>query len=199
MSNLPPEVLEALAEVVTYNPARAKLTDLYLLYYATRMVDDFKWGLPTPASPSLILAHDSVTTMVLHKTYDELGKCWFQTELVIMHPNAAPWPGEHRHPHVDSIEIELFDCLNCTRNGEVVEFPDFVYHGRNMVHLLPTDFHSAPFKPNGSALLSCQCWHDMEPTSVGMDWLGEPVSHAHAQQQQAFAETARLDHIERQS
>lgn len=117
--------------------------------------------------------------MLLHR-YRE-----FQTELVLMHPGTT-WDGkEHRHPNVDSIEIELFGCANFTRNGKVIELPDFHYAGRNFVYLDHTDFHGigdAPL-PLGAALLSCQLWlNNVQPTSVGLDWEGEPTSKGHAHQ-----------------
>ena len=127
--------------------------------------------------PKLVTAHDLVTTMVLHRSHN------FQAELVILHPSDKVWNGEHRHPNVDSIEVDLYDCCGLTRNGKVVETPDFVLCGKPCVWLKPTDFHGITQKLSGDSLLSVQMWlNGVRPTSVGFDWEGAPVSDGHKQQ-----------------
>lgn len=160
-----------------------------LLDYVGGMLDvyDPSWYLWSgiPEDGTVILAHQSVTTIVLHRD----GQ--FQTELVIMHPNAPEWPGEHRHPHVESIEGALYDCLGVTKNGAVVTRPDGKLGHIPLVHLAPTDWHRSPSKPHGSALLSFQRWADgYSPTSVGLDWEGEPSHPSHAAQHADHGNTA---------
>jgi len=128
-------------------------------------------------SPMDIMHHESVTTMVLHRY-----GC-FQTELVIGHPNAKEWPDEHNHPNVDSVEVSLFNCSGFIRNGAVVNEPDFIVNGRACVILNHNDKHKVPVVKNGFCLLSIQQWlNGKEPTSVGLDWEGEPVSEGHKAQ-----------------
>jgi hypothetical protein len=144
-----------------------------LLAYAKGFIDMKQWEYEAPDNP--IRNYGSVTTIVLHRE----GQ--FQTELVISHPNSPEWPGEHRHPNVDSIEIEVYDCHGLTRNGEVVTKPDLVHHGRYLVHLLPTDLHGSKANLNGISLLSCQKWlNGVAPSSVGLDWAGVPVHAKHS-------------------
>lgn len=129
------------------------------------------WHVPKERA---IRNYGTVTTIVLHRD----GQ--FQTELVISHPQAPAWPGEHCHPQVDSIEVALFDCKGLTRNGELVEKPDAVYAGRYLVHLRPDDLHGSKFSEDGISLLSCQKWAEgILPTSVGENWAGTPVSDEH--------------------
>ena len=143
-----------------------------LAEYAKRFVSMKQAEYRAPEKP--IRNYGAVTTIVLHRE----GQ--FQTELVISHPGSPEWPGEHRHPNVDSIEIEVYDCHGLTRNGEFVTKPDFVHEGRYFVHLSPNDFHGSKSNENGISLLSCQKWlNGVEPSSVGTDWEGEPVHEAH--------------------
>lgn len=145
-----------------------------LLAYAKRFIDMRESEYQVPDKP--IRVYGSVTTIVLHRE----GQ--FQTELVISHPGSPEWPGEHRHPNVDSIEVEIFDCHGLTRNGEFVTKPDLVYEGRYFVHLSPNDYHGSKANVNGISLLSCQKWlNGVEPSSVGLDWDGEPVHEKHAE------------------
>lgn len=143
-----------------------------LLDYTKRFLGLPQTAWNVPENP--IRNYGVVTTISLHRE----GQ--FQTELVISHPETPEWPGEHRHPNVDSIEVEVFDCKGLTRNGEPVTKPDVRFEGRNLVHLLPTDFHGSKAAKEGIALLSCQKWlNGVEPSSVGLDWIGEPVHENH--------------------
>lgn len=145
-----------------------------LLAYAKRFIGMAQSEYKVPENP--IRDYGTVTTIVLHRE----GQ--FQTELVISHPNSPEWPGEHRHPNIDSIEVEVFDCHGLTRNGEVVAKPDLVYEGRYFVHLLPTDFHGSKASRHGISLLSNQKWlNGVKPSSVGEDWDGKTITEAHEQ------------------
>lgn len=143
-----------------------------LLEYTKRFLDmpQTAWKVPELA----IRNYGTVTTIVLHR------EGALQTELVISHPDSKEWPGEHCHPEVDSIEVEVYDCHGLTRNGEVVTKPDLVYNGRYLVHLLPTDYHGSKANKNGISLISCQKWLNGNPTSVGESWKGLPVSDEHS-------------------
>jgi hypothetical protein len=153
--------------------------DPELLQYAKDTVDRRMSQFLIPDSSSTVMSNESVTTIVLHR------KGAFQTELIIMHPGAPKWPGEHRHPDVDTVEIEVVRFDWVSRNGEKLARPDFVYNGRYLVHLGPDDYHAVQAKPHGAALLSCQKWlNGVAPTSVGLNWEGAAVHPSHAQQQE---------------
>jgi hypothetical protein len=151
-------------------PARPAITP-DLLEYTRRFLtlNQVRWLIPERP----IRHFGVVTTIVLHRQ----GQ--YQTELVIALPETDRWPGEHRHPHVDSIEVAVWDCDDLTRNGVPVRVPDLIYRGRGLVHLLPTDWHGSKATEHGISLLSCQHWIDREPSSVGLDWEGQPVHAAH--------------------
>jgi hypothetical protein len=109
---------------------------------------------------------------------------------VILLPNSPAWPGEHRHPNVDSYEVAWFNTVNFTKNGKICNGPELLVPveptpGRfgmaGCVRLLPTDWHGTNQLPEGGALISVQHWlNEVEPTSVGMDWIGEPTTPGHA-------------------
>lgn len=143
-----------------------------LLEYTRKFLDMQQRGWRVPDFP--IRDYGVVTTIVLHR------EGVFQTELVIAHPKTAEWPGEHCHPNVASIEVEVFDCKGLTRNGAPIEKPDLVHEGRYLVYLAPDDYHGSKNNENGISLLSCQKWlNGVEPSSVGLDWKGAPVADAH--------------------
>lgn len=143
-----------------------------LLAYTKKFLSMHQLAWKVPKNP--IRNYGVVTTIVLHRE----GQ--FQTELVIAHPNSMPWKGEHCHPLVDSIEVEVSNCKGLTRNGEPVIAPDVVFGGRYLVHLAPTDLHGSKDNSKGISLLSHQKWTiGTEPTSVGENWSGCPVSDEH--------------------
>lgn len=144
-------------------------------------------GLATlaPRSQTTVMAHSSVSTFVLYRHQQ------FQLELVLIHPGSPEWPGVHRHPNVDSYEVALFLPIQFKKNGELVPGPELqvpVDLGvgtilADCVRLRPTDWHGALAQPQGAALLSVQQWlNGVEPTSVGLDWEGQPTTEGHAQQ-----------------
>jgi hypothetical protein len=143
-----------------------------LLEYTKRFLtlNQVRWAIPERP----IRHFGVVTTIVLHRE----GQ--YQSELVIALPETDKWPGEHRHPDVDSIEVAVWDCDDLTRNGEPVHGPDLIYRGRGLVHLLPTDFHGSKATQDGISLISCQKWlNGVEPSSVGLNWIGHPVHDVH--------------------
>lgn len=139
----------------------------------------------------VILDNQSVLTMCLFRQPP------FQVELVVLKPGSAPWPGEHRHPHVDSYEVDLYNNWDFTKNGLDVTQPEFVvpvslnngfFSNARAVRLLPSDWHGARCRPEGAALFSVQQWADgVTPTSVGLDWEGQPVDASHQLQQETYA------------
>lgn len=139
----------------------------------------------TPDEPRALTVHESVTTLTLYR------KAPYQVELVILHPNRPAWPGEHRHPNVDTYEVAWFNTLNLTKNGKIVAGPELnvpvqigpgIFVHVECVRLLPSDWHGAQGMPAGSCLLSVQRWlNGVAPTSVGMDWEGEPTTEGHAE------------------
>lgn len=149
------------------------------------------WFLNSPVAvlqpsllPKALTVHESVLTLTLFRSPP------FQVELVVLLPGAAAWPGEHRHPNVDSYEVAWLNTSNFIKNGKAIGDPELwvpvqTSPGRftmaGAVRLLPTDFHGIPALPAGGALLSVQHWlNGVEPSSVGMDWIGEPTTPGHA-------------------
>lgn len=139
-----------------------------------------------PYSEHTITSYGTVTTMILHRHPP------FQMELIIMHPGAPPWRGEHRHPNVDSIEVALYECINFTKNKEVAK-ADYYWRGRPCVRLRPADWHGTPYMPLGASLLSFQHWLNNKPmASVGLDWEGEPVSDVQANLHKTYTQITSL-------
>lgn len=137
--------------------------------------------------PNALIAHASVVTLTLFRSSE------FQVELVILLPGAAAWPGEHRHPDVDSYEVAMFNCVDFTKNGVTCNGPEMlvpvqvtnegepVIQHCMCVRLRPTDFHGTVPLKEGGCLLSVQRWlNGVVPTSVGKNWLGAPVTPGHA-------------------
>lgn len=149
--------------------------------------DFLMWYLSKPTAFALsehcceVYDNESVLTHVLYRNPP------FQAELVILKPNRPAWPGQHRHPNVDSFEVAMFNCVDFIKNGQTQNGPELVLntggHRSLCVRLLPTDYHSTPALRPGASLLSVQHWqNDVQPTSVGLDWIGEPVAAGHAEQ-----------------
>lgn len=134
--------------------------------------------------PQSLTAYGSVITTVLFRADP------FQVELVIKLPGAPAWPGEHRHPNVDTFEVSWFNTVNLTKNGKVVTGPELIvpvkisgdqFVEAECVRLLPTDWHGAGDQTEGVVLLSVQHWlNGITPNSVGLDWVGNPATDGHA-------------------
>jgi hypothetical protein len=156
-----------------------------LLNYTQSFLDGFTFvHIPLPMTKYTVLHHESVTTVLLHRGL--VNEVNYQTELIMLHPRAEEWPGEHRHPHVNSIEIGLYDASMLTRFGVIQEKGDFSYKGLQCLYLDHTCYHGFVQKRFGAVALSCQEWLDIEPTSVGLDWEGQPVSEGHKRQQTEY-------------
>lgn len=112
----------------------------------------------------------------------------FQVELFV-----GPGPGhfpEHAHPNVDSIEMHLTGEIAFTIRGRQVIPPDRIKEIASDGASVFCGFrsrvgagvpHGANVGPGGGAFLSIQQWRDgLQPTSVGLDWVGPPhVSARH--------------------
>lgn len=142
--------------------------------------------LKPPEQDGTLVVHESVLTLTLFRCPP------YQVELVILLPNSPAWPGEHRHPNVDSYEVAWYNSVDFTKNGKLCNGPELVVEvpvaGSNhiqsafCVRLLPTDFHGTTPLKKGAALISVQKWlNGVTPTSVGLDWIGEPTTDGHKQ------------------
>lgn len=110
----------------------------------------------------------------------------YQVELFII-PNDISTFTEHRHPDVDVVEFGLCgegmllvngklshteDELKAWLDGHIPTYP---------VRVRPTDMHSG-YGMSPYAFLSIQHWlHGVVPSSVGLNWIGEPASVEQAQ------------------
>ena len=139
--------------------------------------------LKPPEMDGTLTVHESVLTMTLFRCDP------YQVELVILLPGSPAWPGEHRHPNVDSYEVAWYNSVDFTKNGKLCNGPELVIPvqvGNVKLHaccvrLLPTDYHGTTRLEKGGALISVQKWlNGVKPTSVGLDWDGEPTTAGHA-------------------
>ena len=109
----------------------------------------------------------------------------FQVQLFIF-PAGTEVP-MHRHPNVDTIEMNVAGNYDF-RVGGVSAIPmEFVMDRRNGlsrwwgrgVRVLPDAWHDLSVYDEGAAFLSIQHWLRGEPTTVGLDWEGAPVNELH--------------------
>ena len=119
--------------------------------------------------------------IVLHRD------CQFQTQLFFAFPNSKI--PEHRHPNVDSIEVNIAPCdlffyvegLPSIPHEALYEMRHGVsrWWGRG-VRVRPNQFHHLEVGRTGGAFLSVQHWlNGKRPTSVDDDWEGQPMNFAH--------------------
>lgn len=105
----------------------------------------------------------------------------FQVELFIV-PHDISTFTEHRHPDVDVVEFGLSGDAALYINGVPSCSKEDVQHWLHSdiatipIHIGPTDVHSGEgFTPY--SFLSIQKWlHGVQPSSVGLNWIGEPSS-----------------------
>lgn len=111
----------------------------------------------------------------------------FQVQLFIF-PAGTEVP-EHRHPHVDTIELRVagdFDFRVAGISSIPLDFladrrgPVSRWWGRG-VRVRPGDWHDLSVGASGAAFLSVQHWLQGEPSTVGLDWEGRPVNKLHAE------------------
>lgn len=91
----------------------------------------------------------------------------------------------HTHPRMNSIEIGLAGGTRFTLNGRAVlgDLSDeklirFIT-GRGL-RFNSDDVHGGVVLKCGAMFLSIQHWHTGEPTSVALDYQGEPFSDVHS-------------------
>lgn len=105
----------------------------------------------------------------------------YQVELFII-PHTTSSFTRHKHPNVDVVEFGLTgdaalyinDTPSCSKQ-DVQNWLCGIQH-TVPIHIKPTDWHSGEgYTPY--AFLSIQHWlNDVNPTSVGLDWIGQPSS-----------------------
>ncbi len=106
----------------------------------------------------------------------------FQAELFILDPGVV-FPRQHRHPDVDSYEYIVSEHVPLIINGRDVSrigtVGDVTNYGAKY-QVRSTDWHGVGDVPKGGAFMSFQMWKNgREPTSVGKNWQGAPVSEIH--------------------
>lgn len=112
----------------------------------------------------------------------------FQAQLFIF-PADTIVP-EHRHPHVDTIEMHLAGDFDF-RVGGLPAIPADHFDDRRGgvsrwwgrgVRVRPHVWHDVRVGARGAAFLSLQHWLEGRPTTVGLDWEGAPVNDRHGSQ-----------------
>ena len=124
--------------------------------------------------PVAIYDYGGIRSLVLYRD------ATFQAELFVIAPGAG-FPEEHRHPHVDTFEVDIFGDIRLTINGKRRRPTAIIRQDHErpfcMNRVRETDWHGASIMSEGGAFLSIQHWRDgVAPTSVGLDWEGTPVS-----------------------
>lgn len=122
-----------------------------------------------------IINFGNVISLVLYR------KLHFQVELFIS-PFTQSSFTYHRHPNVDTMEFGLCGEADMFVNGMPAYSQEQLEKWLNgeavtqLVRLKPDDWHSGCGR-SPYAFLSIQHWlNNVEPTSVGLDWVGEPSS-----------------------
>lgn len=105
----------------------------------------------------------------------------FQVELFIVPYHNSSFTN-HRHPNVDTYEFPLAGIHTLFFDGKPLyseeDMSNWIDRIRDTgpIHIPPEQFHSGKGK-TPYAFLSIQQWlNNTEPTSVGLDWIGEPSS-----------------------
>lgn len=112
----------------------------------------------------------------------------FQVQLFTFPPGTVIPP--HRHPHVDSFDMFVCGDLTIYKNGKPIcpcEFFSQTIDGLPRLravgfHIGPEDWHSGKVGPLGAAFLSFQHWRGPEPSTIGLDWEGQPANEQHGVQ-----------------
>lgn len=122
---------------------------------------------------SFVPTQDGVQFVGKHSMTTLFRQGQYQVQLCTCPPNSVI--SNHRHPNIDSFELYLGGDLIIIKNDE--RFPP-VLNGPPL-RLLPTDWHGGEAGPNGGSFLSIQYWIDKEPSSVHLNWEGEPIDEKH--------------------
>ena len=117
----------------------------------------------------------TIISLVLYR------KGQFQVELFISGRNNGEFP-VHRHPDVDTYEFPLSGDNILYMNGRPIYTPEQTAQWltgnlyATAVHISPNDWH-AGIGNTPYAFLSMQHWlNNVQPTSVGLNWIGDPSS-----------------------
>ena len=131
--------------------------------------------------PVVLYDFGQVTSLVLYRQPP------FQVELINVIAGGG-FPVEHRHPNVDSYEVHFCGDTPLTVNGKPAKMRP-MRRPSDVSRLLPplyvariksTDWHGADNIKVGGSFFSVQEWlNGVEPSSVGFDWEGQPVSMQH--------------------
>lgn len=111
----------------------------------------------------------------------------FQVELYISKPETeAPF---HSHPGVDSVLMYLTGNMNFGTDYKVNDYSDFQkphsqYEDAHFMFGIYSvvkngGVHNLVTKKEGGAFLSFEKWHDKTPTSVTINWEGDPTGEMH--------------------
>lgn len=105
----------------------------------------------------------------------------FQVELLIV-PHQHSSFTTHRHPDVDTVEFGLCGDSVFIKNGKPghtdAQMASWLAgdYDTPLIRLTPNDWHSG-YGNTPYSFLSIQKWlHDVEPTSVGLNWDGDTSS-----------------------
>ncbi len=122
---------------------------------------------PIAPPPDMYMQAGCSTGIVLYR------QAPWQVQLFICNPNGEVV--DHTHPCVDSYEVYIGGDIHFRHRGEIVPSETL------SIRVLPTDSHGASIGPRGGSFLSIQEWKNgKEPSSVHLDWDGEPLDPAHA-------------------
>ena len=109
----------------------------------------------------------------------------YQVEMYLLMQPSSTFP-PHRHPHVDTIEVdiagELLFTVDGTRtpsNVTLLVLSAFGETRKRAVRIRPNQEHWVHVGEKGGAFLSIQQWIGREPSSVVLDWDGPAFSNLH--------------------
>jgi quercetin dioxygenase-like cupin family protein len=150
-----------------------------------RLVAFAEWFLTQPlialTPPALpVLSQGQVAHVVLYRDNQ------FQVEQYLLMQKNAVFP-PHRHPHVDTIEVDvsgemLFTVDGVATRGNVtlrIQTPYGDEIQKAAVRIRANQEHWVTVGETGGAFLSIQEWIGVGPTSVVLDWDGPVFSHIH--------------------
>lgn len=113
----------------------------------------------------------------------------YQVELYLIKPDSES--PDHKHPHVENIIMVWGGDANTRVDGVLKEYPAWLNDkAENGTHklfgmtgekLTDEQTHAVITGQKGAALLSLEKWADhIPPTSVTINWMGDPVGPSHA-------------------
>lgn len=152
---------------------------------ADRLVAFAEWFLTQPLAaltpPALpVVSQGPVAHVVLYRD----GQ--YQVEQYLLMQNKALFP-PHRHPHVDTIEVDISGEILFTLDGVptrsnvtlLIRSPFGETIRKTAVRIRANQEHWVTVGETGGTFLSIQHWTGIEPTSVVLDWDGPSFSNTH--------------------